>query len=96
MTEPTPAVVLVDGRRGATHAAAVPPLDPGLLGQGVYESIRTYDGVPFAVDRHLERLVAGAERLDIAVPAGVEEDVRRAVALLPRRGTTASAASVSS
>jgi branched-chain amino acid aminotransferase len=86
MTEPTPAVVLVDGRRSAGDAAAVPPLDPGLLGQGVYESIRTYAGVPFALDRHLERLTAGAGRLDIAVHEDVADDVRRAVALLGEEG----------
>ena len=44
-------VVLVDGERRAPGAPAVAPLDPGLLGQGVYESIRTYGGEPFALDR---------------------------------------------
>ena len=37
-------VVLVDGADHDPSAPAVTPLDPGLLGQGVYDSIRTYDG----------------------------------------------------
>jgi len=46
----------------------VPPLDAGLLGHGVYESIRTYGGVPFALDRHLDRLADGAAALGIPCP----------------------------
>ena len=61
-------VVLVDGADRDPAAPAVAPLDPGLLGQGVYESIRTYDGVPFGLDEHLERLADGAAALAIACP----------------------------
>jgi branched-chain amino acid aminotransferase len=60
--------VLVDGERRDPSAPAVPPLDPGLLGHGVYESIRTYAGVPFALDRHLDRLAEGAAALGIPCP----------------------------
>lgn len=49
-------------------APAVRPLDPGLLGQGVYESIRTYDRQVFALPEHLERLADGAARLGIPCP----------------------------
>ena len=78
--------MLVDGAERSPDAPAVPSLDPGLLGQGVYESIRTYDGVPFALDRHLERLAAGAARLDVPVPDGLADDVRRAVACVRALG----------
>ena len=61
-------VVLVDGERRDPSAPAVPPLDPGLLGHGVYESIRTYGGLPFALDRHLDRLADGAAALGIPCP----------------------------
>ena len=66
-------ILLVDGRRVAPGEPAVAGDDPGLLGQGVYESLRTYEREPFAVARHLARLAAGLERLGIEVdPALVE------------------------
>src|SRR4051794_22966200 len=61
-------VVLVDGADHDPSVPAVLPLDPGLLGQGVYESIRTYDGVPFGLAEHLERLAGGAAALAIDCP----------------------------
>ena len=84
-----PEAILVNGRPVGADEPAVPALDPGLLGHGVYESIRTYGGVPFALDRHLERLAAGAAALDIACP--VEElaaEVADAVARLGHGGET--------
>lgn len=75
-------VVLVDGVDRDPSAPAVAPLDPGLLGQGVYESIRTYDGIPFGLDEHLERLADGAAALAIACPvADLAREVPEAVRL---------------
>lgn len=49
--------------------ARVSPFDHGLLvGDGVFETLRVYGGVPFAVRRHLERLAASAGGLGLAVP----------------------------
>ena len=83
-----PAVTcLVDGELRPADAPAVSALDPGLLGHGVYESIRTYDGRPFALDRHLERLAAGAAALDIDCPvAALARDVEEVARW--RRGAT--------
>jgi branched-chain amino acid aminotransferase len=69
-------VVLVDGADHDPSAPAVTPLDPGLLGHGVYESIRTYDGVPFGLVEHLERLADGAKALVIGCPV---DDLAREV-----------------
>src|SRR3954464_14910439 len=69
-------VVLVDGADRDPSAPAVLPLDPGLLGQGVYESIRTYDGLPFGLREHLERLPDGAAALAIPCPT---DDLAREV-----------------
>src|SRR3954454_10817184 len=69
-------VVLVDGADRDPSAPAVLPLDPGLLGQGVYESIRTYDGLPFGLGEHLERLADGAAALAIPCPT---DDLAREV-----------------
>ena len=46
--------------------AAVSPLDHGLVvGDGVFETLRVYDGVPFAWTRHLARLHASAAGLGL-------------------------------
>jgi len=46
-------------------------LSPGqmglLMGWGVFTTLRIYQGVPFAFDRHWERLARDAERLGIAL-----------------------------
>jgi branched-subunit amino acid aminotransferase/4-amino-4-deoxychorismate lyase len=73
-------VVLVDGEERDPSAPAVGPLDAGLLGHGVYESIRTYEGVPFALAEHLGRLAQGASRLGIECPVeALTAEVRHAV-----------------
>ena len=47
----------------------ISPLDHGLLvGDGVFETLRVYGGVPFAWRRHHERLVASAEGIGLDVP----------------------------
>ncbi len=75
-------VVLVDGADHDPSAPAVLPLDPGLLGQGVYESIRTYGGVPFGLAEHLERLADGAAALVIGCPTeALAREVPEAVRL---------------
>ena len=58
---------------------AVAVSDHGLtVGDGVFEAIKAIGGRPFALQRHLERLVASAEGLGL--PAPDLEDVRRGVA----------------
>jgi branched-chain amino acid aminotransferase len=57
--------VWVDGLQDG----GIPGDDPGLLlGLTVFETLRTYGGVPFRLDRHLDRLAASAQELDIALP----------------------------
>ena len=58
-------LLVVDGRRVGPGEPAVAGDDAGLLGHGAYESLRTYDRRPFAVDRHLERLAHGLRLLGI-------------------------------
>jgi branched-chain amino acid aminotransferase len=49
--------------------ARVSPFDHGLLtGDGVFETLKVYDGRPFAVRRHLERLALSAEGLGLPMP----------------------------
>ncbi|WP_328521204.1 aminotransferase class IV [Kribbella sp. NBC_00359] len=62
--------------------ATVSPLDHGLTtGDGVFETIKIVDGRPFAVTRHLERLVRSAVGLGLPEPdvAQLEEGVAAVV-----------------
>jgi branched-chain amino acid aminotransferase len=60
-------------------APAVPVTDHGLtVGDGVFEAIKVVDGLPFALDRHLERLQRSARGLGL--PEVDDDAVRRGVA----------------
>jgi branched-chain amino acid aminotransferase len=61
--------VYVNGTIAPASQAVVPVYDHGFLyGEGVYETLRTYNAVPFLYDQHLRRLRASAERLHLEVP----------------------------
>jgi len=63
-------IVWVDGRLGPAEELRISPLDHGLLvGDGVFETLRVYGGVPFAWTRHLQRLERSAAGLGLAVPS---------------------------
>jgi branched-subunit amino acid aminotransferase/4-amino-4-deoxychorismate lyase len=58
--------ILVNGVLGAS----VPADDPGLLlGLTVFETQRTYNGVPFRLSRHLDRLAVSADQMQIELPS---------------------------
>ena len=66
---PLPGAVYVNGTITPANQAVVPVYDHGFLyGEGVYETLRTYNKVPFLYDRHMRRFRASAERLDLLVP----------------------------
>ncbi len=59
----------LDGEIVPLAEAKVSVLDTGFtFGDSVYETLRTYRGAAFAVDRHLVRLRASAARLGIDIP----------------------------
>lgn len=61
--------VVLDGDVVPTAEAKISVLDRGLLrGEGVFETVRTYAGVPFAVSRHLERMHLSAAAAGIRLP----------------------------
>jgi branched-chain amino acid aminotransferase len=67
-------LVLIDGRPMAPEAAKVSVFDRGFLyGDSVFETLRTYRGRPFALDRHLSRLAASAARVFIDLPVSLEQ-----------------------
>ncbi|MBI2222165.1 MAG: aminotransferase class IV [Acidobacteria bacterium] len=72
------AAVNINGRVTDAHNAAISPLDHGyLFGYGVYETLRTYDKVPFLYDRHMRRLRDSAAGIYVAVPVDDAEMLRR-------------------
>jgi branched-chain amino acid aminotransferase len=65
---PIRGAVFVNGRIASAEDAVIPVYDHGFLyGEGVYETLRTYDGVPFLYDRHVRRLRASAAGLHLDV-----------------------------
>jgi branched-chain amino acid aminotransferase len=61
--------VYVNGKIAPADQAVVPVYDHGFVyGEGVYETLRTYNRVPFLYDRHMRRLRQSAERLMLDVP----------------------------
>jgi len=63
------ATVNVNGRVFDQEHAAISVFDHGFLyGEGVYETLRTYNGEPFLFDRHMRRLRKSAGMLALDVP----------------------------
>jgi len=71
---PLHGAVYVNGRIARAEEAVIPVYDHGLLyGEGVYETLRTYNRVPFLFDRHARRLRASAGFLQLPVPFSDDE-----------------------
>ena len=63
-------IAYVDGKWTPAEEARISVLDHGLLyGDGVFEGIRVYGGVPFLLDEHLDRLAASARAIVLDLPA---------------------------
>jgi len=62
-------VCWLDGRVRPLSEACIPVLDHGLLyGDGVFEGIRFYGGVPFLLAKHLQRLRRSARAIALDYP----------------------------
>src|SRR2546428_7147149 len=63
------ATVNVNGRTFDQEHAVISVFDHGFLyGEGVYETLRTYNGQPFLFERHMQRLRRSAGMLALSVP----------------------------
>ncbi len=63
------ATVNVNGRVFDQEHAVISVFDHGFLyGEGVYETLRTYNGQPFLFERHMLRLRRSADMLALGVP----------------------------
>jgi branched-chain amino acid aminotransferase len=66
---PIRGAVYVNGKIARADEAVIPVYDHGFLyGEGVYETLRTYNRVPFLYDRHARRLRQSAAHLELEVP----------------------------
>ena len=80
-------LVWLNGRFLPARDARVSALDRGLLhGDGVYDTWRTYGGVPFATAAHVRRLAAAARVLGLPSPGPARAWERRARTLVARSG----------
>src|SRR5438477_651232 len=61
----------LDGEIAPSAETMIPVTDEGLLrGDGVFEVIRVYDGRPFALDAHLQRMARSAGNLRLEIDLG--------------------------
>ena len=72
----------IDGELLDVSEARISVTDPGFLrGDGVFEAIRLYTGVPYALDEHLERMVGSATALRLPLDvAAVRADAEALLA----------------
>jgi branched-chain amino acid aminotransferase len=63
------ATINVNGRISDQEHAVVSVFDHGFLyGEGVYETLRTYNGQPFLFERHMRRLRKSADMVSLDIP----------------------------
>jgi branched-subunit amino acid aminotransferase/4-amino-4-deoxychorismate lyase len=77
----------LEGKVLPAAEAVIPVTDDGFLrGDGVFEVVRVYDGRPFALDAHLDRLENSASSLKLGYPVPRSELEEDAARLLDERG----------
>jgi branched-chain amino acid aminotransferase len=81
------ATVSVNGRISDAASASISVFDHGFLyGEGIYETLRTYSGVPFLYERHARRLRHSAALMALDVPfedAALLRDIHATIAAHP-------------
>src|SRR5215471_8421219 len=61
--------VYVNGEIASADRAVIPVYDHGFVyGEGIYETMRTYNRVPFLFDRHIRRLRNSARLIQLDLP----------------------------
>lgn len=79
-----PATVNVNGRISGEQDAVISVFDHGFLyGEGIYETLRTYNGRPFLYERHARRLRNSAKMIALEIPftdADLADRIRKTMA----------------
>lgn len=77
----------LDGVIGAAAETTIPVTDPGLLrGDGVFEVVRVYEGRPFALGDHLDRMERSLAALRLGRELPRADFERESAELLAERG----------
>jgi branched-subunit amino acid aminotransferase/4-amino-4-deoxychorismate lyase len=77
----------LDGAIAPADETSIPATDEGLLrGDGVFEVVRVYEGHPFALDEHLDRIERSAANLRLPYEVPRAELEAEAAELLSARG----------
>ena len=78
-------ILWLNGQFGDFQTSRVALEDRGFqFGDGIYEVVRTYDGVPFMLREHIARLLRSAAGIDLTLPVSSEELMAIACDLLIR------------
>jgi branched-subunit amino acid aminotransferase/4-amino-4-deoxychorismate lyase len=86
----TAELACLDGSVAPAAETSIPILDDGFLrGDGIFEAIRVYAGMPFATADHLDRLERSAKNLHLEIPVPRDELEVEIAELIERRGGAA-------
>ena len=80
-------LIYLNGKLVEEKKAVVSIFDHGLLyGDGVFEGIRSYDGLIFKLKEHIDRLYRSADAIELKIPITKEETVGAIVNTLKANG----------
>ncbi|MEW6556222.1 MAG: branched-chain-amino-acid transaminase [Elusimicrobiota bacterium] len=67
-------MVFIDGRFYAKKNAKISVFDHGFLyGDGIYETMRSYNGIVFKIEQHIKRLFESAKLISLKLPYSKQE-----------------------
>lgn len=70
----TDPIIYFNGRWVRLKSASISPLDRGFLyGDGIFETLRSYDGLIFRREEHLRRLFSSAEQISLSIPQSADK-----------------------
>ncbi|AIE58603.1 aminodeoxychorismate lyase [Bacillus methanolicus] len=79
--------IYINGKFVKENEATISPFDHGFLyGLGLFETFRIYDGHPFLLDDHLERLNSGLKTINISAKYSRSEIVEILTTLMEKNG----------
>jgi len=74
------AKVYLKGKITDEKNAKISAFDRGFLyGDGVFETLRVYDGKPFLLDEHIKRLKKACSATKITLPLGIKEGIHKLI-----------------